>query len=150
VDVNRARTLLVSVNDVFTDRLVEWVSRGSQIGLVGRAYTGVQALDQLRSQPADLVLADISLPDMSGLELARRIKARPGSPLVILLSFHDSQTARAEALAAGADGFVAKSETTDCLIPLVGDLLRRRNQTNDREMVPGIPKMRGKPSDLSE
>ena len=76
---------------------------------------------------AELVLMDVTLPDMSGFEAARRIKARAEAPLVVLLSFHDSKAARLEAWAAGADGFVAKSELTESLTPLVGDLLRQRD-----------------------
>jgi len=47
---------------------------------------------------------------MDGIEATRRIKSRQGTPLVAILTLHDSQAIRRAAAAAGADGFVAKSE----------------------------------------
>jgi len=47
---------------------------------------------------------------MDGFEATRRIKSRQGAPLVAILTLHDSQAIRRAAAAAGADGFVAKSE----------------------------------------
>jgi DNA-binding NarL/FixJ family response regulator len=105
---------------------VDWVALDAQYEVVGRAHSGSEALDQVEALRADLVLMDVILPDTSGFEVARRIKEQKDAPLVVLLSFHDSQAFRLEAWAAGADGFVSQSETTSVLIPLVGDLLRRR------------------------
>lgn len=154
MSASRVRVLLVSVTDEFTGGLAEWLTEGDSSGeqfvVAGRLRTGAETLECLGSLGVDLILADVTLPDMSGFELARRVKAGPDAPLVVLLSFHDSQTARFEAMSAGADGFVPTSETTECLIPLVGDLLRRRGSTRDRGMVPGIPKPQRKPVDLSE
>ena len=125
--VSRARTLLVGANDVLLDGIADWLAQEPHFEIVGRAHTGSRALDEIETLRAELVLMDVTLPDMSGFEVARRIKAPAEAPLVVLLSFHDSQAARLEARAAGADGFVVKSGITECLTPLVGDLLRRRD-----------------------
>ena len=86
------------------------------------------------SNPAPgVVLMDVTLPDASGFDVARRIKTREASPFVVLLSFHDSHAARLEAWAAGADGFVAKSETTTRLMPLVLELLGRKKVGSERD-----------------
>jgi len=119
--------LLVAVNDVFLDGIVDWIARDARLEVVGRAHSGSKALKSLASLRGELVLVDVTLPDISGFELARRIKARPDAPLVVLFSFHDSHAARQEARAAGADGFVVTSEMAECLLPLVGGLLRRRD-----------------------
>jgi DNA-binding NarL/FixJ family response regulator len=140
---------LVAVNDVFLDGVVEWVADDPRIEVVGRAHTGAQALESVGSLRAEMVLVDVTLPDMSGFEVARRIKSRPGAPLVVMLSFHDSHAARLEAWAAGADGFVAKSETADCLKPLVGDLLRQRHE-GVREVSTGISTLRVPQKEVSE
>ncbi len=126
--MSRAQALVVGSNDVFLDSLADWIAGDGLFEVVGRAHSGTEALAWIGTQPADLVLIDVILPDMSGFEVARRIKARSEAPLVVLLSFHDSHAARLEAWAAGADGFVPKSETTSCLTPLVGNLLRQRDR----------------------
>jgi DNA-binding NarL/FixJ family response regulator len=146
--VSRARTLLVASNDAFLDGIDDWVARDPEIEVVGRAHSGSQALARVEALNADLVLMDVTLPDTSGFEVARRLKSQARAPLVVLLSFHDSQAARLEAWAAGADGFVPKSETTKCLTPLVGDLLRRRN-TGVREEIPGLLIRRVPPTDVT-
>lgn len=125
--MSRARTLLVGGNDVFLDGVVDWVAQDARFEIVGRAHTASQALVRIEVLGVELVLVDETLPDMNGFEIARRIKERAGAPLVVLLSFHDSHAARLEAWAAGADGFVGKSEITESLTPLVGELLRRRD-----------------------
>jgi len=124
--LNRVKTVLVGGNDVFLDGVVDWVAGDTRLDIVARTNTGAHALELIEALGADLVLMDVTLPDMSGFEVTRRIAAQAGGPLVILLSFHDSHVARLEAWAAGADGFVGKSEITESLTPLVGDLLRQR------------------------
>lgn len=147
--MSRTRTLLVGGNDVFLDGVAEWVSRDAQFEVVGRAHSGSAAVERVESLQVDLVVMDVTLPDVSGFEIARRIKVRPGAPLVVLLSFHDSQAARLEAWAAGADGFVAKSEVTECLTPLVGELLRQRSH-GAGEQGSVISFKRVPPTDLSK
>ena len=147
--MSRARTLLAGRNDDFLDGLMAWIACDTQFEVVGRAHTGAEVLDRVASLRADVVLMDVTFPDMSGFEIARRIKSCEGAPLVVLLSFHDSQAARLEAWAAGADGFVSKSETADRLIPLIGDLLRQRNE-DVPESVSGISTVRVPPAESSE
>jgi len=147
--VSRARTLLVGGNDAFLDGVDDWVAREARFEVVGRAHSGSEALERIESLHADVVVMDVTLPDISGFEVARRIKAHADAPLVILLSFHDSQAARLEAWTAGADGFVAKSEITECLTPLVVELLGRRND-GVQEQGSVIPFKRVPPADLLE
>lgn len=125
--MSRARTLLVGGNDVFLDGIVDWIAQDAQFEIVGRANTGAAALERIEALQVDLALVDVILPDMNGFEVSRRLKALPDAPLVVLLCFYDTQGARLEAWAAGADGFVPQAKTTTHLKPLVGDLLRRRN-----------------------
>lgn len=147
--MSRTRTLLVGGNDSFLDGVVNWVAGDGQLEVAGKAHSGSEALERIPALNVELVLMDVTLMDMSGFELARRIKAGADAPLVVLLSFHDSHAARLEAWAAGADGFVAKSEITDCLTPLVGDLLRQRD-TGPGAKGSLIPFKRVPPTDVSK
>ncbi|MCP4516579.1 MAG: response regulator transcription factor, partial [Delftia sp.] len=70
----------------------------------------------------DLVLMDLAMPGMSGLEATRQIKARPSGPRVIILTLYDSPEYRAAAQELGADGFVIKSEFFDQLQPAIHTL----------------------------
>ena len=77
--------------------------------VVGCAGTGVEAVEEVGRLRPDLVVMDIQMPEMDGLEATRRIKAGKSAPLVILLTLGDSAGARAEAKEAGADDFVSKA-----------------------------------------
>ena len=132
--MKRARTLLVASNDDFLESVTDWLTRDARIEVVGRAHTGSEALERVETLRAELVLVDVTLPDMNGFEVARRIKARLAAPAVILLSFFDSQAVRHEAWLAGADALVAKHEMTERLNTLAGELLRPRpNSSTFRE-----------------
>lgn len=124
--MSRARALLVAANDDFLQSVTDWLANDPQVGVVGRAHAGSEALAQVEALSPELVLVDVTLPDINGFELARQIKSRADAPFVVLVSFFDSQVLRLEAWSAGADGVVPKSEMTNRLKPLVADLLGRR------------------------
>jgi two-component system chemotaxis sensor kinase CheA len=75
---------------------------------VRTASDGVEALEKLRQHPADLVVSDVQMPRMNGLELTRRIKAQFALP-VVLVTGMEKEEQRREGLAAGADAYVVKS-----------------------------------------
>lgn len=75
---------------------------------VRTATDGVDALERLRMHPVDLVISDVEMPRLGGLDLTRQIKARYNLP-VILVTGKEKEEHRREGLAAGADAYVVKS-----------------------------------------
>jgi len=120
--VTLVQLFLVDDNDDFLDGLSESVAQRTDVQIVGRAHSGREALDRLAEVSPDLVLVDMTLPDMSGLELTRRIKSRPKPPRVALMTFHDSAAARLVASTAGADGLISEVEVRDKLMLLIEKL----------------------------
>jgi signal transduction histidine kinase len=92
---------------------------------VAMADSGVAGVDRARAEPPDLVLLDLVLPDINGLEVCRRIKAMHGDTFVVLMSGveYDSET-QARSLEAGADGFIARTVSNRELLARVQSLLR--------------------------
>ena len=109
------RVLLVDENDDFLDGIASWLAGQGGLVLVGRAHSGDEAVDRARQLAPDLVLMDISLPDMTGFEAARLIKAGLPAPKVFLMTFHESRAAVVAAFAVGADGCFSKSAVTEAL-----------------------------------
>ena len=91
------------------------------------ARDGQEALLELRRQPADLVLLDWQLPDFSGVEVCRRIRASGLTLPVLMLTGRDQVRDRVEALDAGADDFVIKPFSLEELLARVRAHLRRRS-----------------------
>ena len=78
--------------------------------VVGEAGDGATALRQLRRQPVDVVLMDIRMPGMDGIEATRRILATEHAPSVLVLTTYDADEFVFEALRAGAAGSRAGSQ----------------------------------------
>jgi DNA-binding NarL/FixJ family response regulator len=72
------------------------------------ASNGEEAFKELASNPADLILMDISMPGQNGIMLTKEIKADNQSPAVIMLSGYDLDAYRKAALESGANGFIGK------------------------------------------
>jgi len=89
------------------------------IELVGCSLTGAEAIEQTKFLAPDLVLMDIAMPDMNGLDATRRIKELENPPRVIILTLHDNLEYRMASQAAHADGYIAKSEFGAELLPQI-------------------------------
>jgi DNA-binding NarL/FixJ family response regulator len=77
-----------------------------EIEIVGEAADGLEVQDVVRDRQPDVVLMDVRMPQMDGLEATRQIKAHWPQVRVVVVSMYASH--RAEALAAGADAFLVK------------------------------------------
>jgi cyclic di-GMP phosphodiesterase len=90
------------------------------------AHSGAEALAAMASKPADLVLMDVEMPGMSGLEACRRIKAAPATRMVpvVIVTAYSAVDDRVKALEAGADDFLAKPVEQTELVARARSLLR--------------------------
>jgi PAS domain S-box-containing protein len=101
------------------------------------AANGTDALAMVKSRIPDLVLLDVKLPDINGLEVCRRIKSEPASATVLVLQTSAALTGRADkirGLEGGADNYLAAPIGADELVANVNALLRlRQTQADLRE-----------------
>src|ERR1051325_2583908 len=91
---------------------------------VDDAKTGEEALAKLRDFRPELVLLDINMPGMGGLAACRAMRADP-NVAIIMLTVHNTEAAKVEALDAGADDFVSKPFSTPELLARIPAALRR-------------------------
>lgn len=116
------RTYLVDDSSEFLDAAIRFLSSDPQIEVVGSALSGQDALSQIPLMHPDLVLVDLGMPGMNGLETTCRIKELPDAPRVIIFTLHDNPEYRRASEAVNADGFVPKSEFGVQLLPMVYSL----------------------------
>jgi DNA-binding NarL/FixJ family response regulator len=102
------RVLVVDDNPLFLATAASYVARAKGATLVGRAESGAEGVRLASSESPHLVLVDLTMPDMDGIECARRIKAATRAPRVVIVTAHEYESHAARAKAAGVDGFVSK------------------------------------------
>ena len=99
--------LLVDDNQAILDCLVRLLGRDYTI--VGAIRDGPRMLDAVAILKPDVVVMDISMPEMSGLELARLMRENPPTPPVVFVTVHEDTEFMEAAQAVGAAGYVVKS-----------------------------------------
>lgn len=120
------RALLVDDNATILDCVENYLRTLPDVEVVGRTTSAHQAIQMVAQLHPDLVLMDISMPDMNGLEATRRIKRLAVPPRIIMLSIHDQAEYRNAASAAQADAYISKSDLYPQLSLTVRELFRTR------------------------
>ncbi len=122
-DPLRASVLIVDDHDVVRRGIRSVISGDPELDIIGEAATGEDAVRKADELKPDLVLLDISLPDISGIEVATRIGKLSTIPKILFLSQHDSIQVANEGLKAGACGFVAKADAAHELLEAIAIVL---------------------------
>jgi DNA-binding NarL/FixJ family response regulator len=117
--MNQPKVLSVDDDQRFLEVAADFLSSHPEIEVAGFGHSGFEALQMVERLSPDLVLMDLSMPEMNGLEAVRRIKAKPRSPRVLMLTMYEAEDFCALAQEAGADGFITKADFGESLWPLV-------------------------------
>jgi two-component system response regulator EvgA len=118
----RVRTLIVDDNPTFIESITGFLARRPMIALLGCASSGSEALERVRREQPDLVLVDLVMPSMNGLDLTRELRALSFPPRIVVLTLAEHPAYVAHAQAAGADALLSKYEITTRLMPLISRL----------------------------
>jgi DNA-binding NarL/FixJ family response regulator len=104
-------TLVVDDSVAMLREMCRCVEALPSLELVGTAENGRQALEQCESLMPQLVLMDFQMPEMNGLQAARKIKSDKGTRIkVIVVTIHDNPRLREAVLSSGVDGFLSKAQ----------------------------------------
>jgi DNA-binding NarL/FixJ family response regulator len=101
------RILLVDDHDVILERAAETLSPPCTV--VGAVKDGPSAIEAVQALQPDVIVLDISLPGMSGLEIAGRLRRAGVKTPIVFLTIHDDQELVRAAMAAGGTGYVEKT-----------------------------------------
>jgi two-component system response regulator NreC len=155
--MSRIRLLLVDDHEVVRSGLRMLLENEVDLVIEGEAGDGKQALALVEKLHPDVVIMDITLPDISGIDATRQIKALYPNVAVVALTIHEDQQYFFEMLQAGASGYVPKRAAPDDLITairsahrgetyiypslaklLVTDFLSRSGEEDAKETMSGL------------
>jgi DNA-binding NarL/FixJ family response regulator len=95
--------------------------------IVGEATNGREAVEQAGRLKPDVVLLDVVMPQLNGVEAMREILKEGSVPQILFLTAHQSEELLREVIHAGAEGIVSKSAANELLIPAIESLIRRKD-----------------------
>jgi DNA-binding NarL/FixJ family response regulator len=83
------RTLIVDDSPLFLERAVRWLKKEPHLEIVGQATSGEEAMAQLEALNPDLVIIDLAMTGLNGIQVAKKMKQAVNPPAIILISVHD-------------------------------------------------------------
>lgn len=117
------KVLLVDDHPLVIEALETRLSKATDIEIVGKAYSGEQAIDEVARLRPDLVLMDLRMPGIGGLEAIGRIKSQFPATAVIVLTMSESQDHLLQAVLAGAAGYLTKDSSPALLLDAIHAVL---------------------------
>ncbi|MDF3935483.1 response regulator [Pseudomonas citronellolis] len=113
------RVLVAEDHTIVREGIKQLIGMAKDLQVVGEATNGEQLLETLRQVPCEVVLLDISMPGMNGLEAIPRIRALNDAPAILMLSMHDEVQMAARALKIGAAGYATKDSDPALLLTAI-------------------------------
>lgn len=115
--------VIVDDHPLIREGLKALISASPKYEVIGEAATGAEGLSMAQDLKPDLIVMDLSLPDQSGIELARQIKCSLPKTVVMIVSMHSKTDFIVKAFQAGATGYIVKECTNEKLLQGIESVL---------------------------
>jgi len=114
--MSKTRIVLADDHPIVLDGLRNLIRAESDFELVGEATSGLAALKTIREQRPDIAVLDISMPELNGIVLSRRLAGEMPAVSVLVLTLHEDRAYLNQALEAGVRGYVLKRSAVENLV----------------------------------
>jgi DNA-binding NarL/FixJ family response regulator len=121
---NKIKTILVDDHAVVRVGFKMLLAAGDTIEVIGEASRGEQAIQMYQALQPDIVVMDLSMPGIGGLETIRRIIQRDADALILVFSVHHEQVYVNRALQAGAKGYITKNSAPEILPEAISRIMQ--------------------------
>ena len=128
----KKRIMIVDDHAVVREGLARLICQAKGLDVCGEAQNAVEAMKILATGQVDLVIMDISIEGMNGIQLTEKIKSLYPDLPVIMLTMHDDPAYARRAFRAGAVGYIAKDEASESVIKAIRRVLRGKSYISDR------------------
>lgn len=119
--MRKIRVLLADDHEAVLDQVRALL--GEDFDIVGAVNNGRDAVAEAQRLEPDVLVIDISMPVLNGLQAAHQLRTKNRRAKIVFLTVHEDQDFVAAALSAGASAYVAKSEVTSDLVPAIREVL---------------------------
>ena len=126
--MSKITVLLVDDHEGFINAALRHLRKVEWLEIVGRASNGLEALERSETLRPDVVLMDLAMPEMGGLQATRLIKTQDAPPFIVIASHFDDAEHREHAMRAGADDFVSKLAYIQEVLPILEKFKDRRHE----------------------
>ncbi len=148
------RIVIADDHTLMRDGIKSLIVQSPNLCVVGEAGDGFQLLRLLKHTPADMVIMDIGMPGLRGLEACREIKGQYPQVMVLFLTMHKNKEYLSKALAYGASGYLLKENTGDELLVAIDTIQKGKSYLSPllaREFsIDLIDICQGKPSESAD
>ena len=126
--MSKITVLLVDDHEGFINAALRHLRKVEWLEIVGRASNGLEAIERSETLRQDVVLMDLAMPEMGGLQATRLIKTQDAPPFIVIASHFDDAEHREHAMRAGADDFVSKLSYIQEVLPILEKFKDRRHE----------------------
>jgi DNA-binding NarL/FixJ family response regulator len=126
------RILITDDHQLFREGIANLLSASPQIEIVGQAGNGLEAIEKARKLKPDIIIMDLSLPVINGVDATRILHEELPQTKVLVLSMHAEKNYIKEALEAGAFGYLFKDCTYDQLIEAINTVYHGKKYLSDK------------------
>ena len=113
------RLFLVDDSDIFLKALSRFLQRQPELTIVGTARSGIEAVASAAVTRPDVIVLDLAMPGMSGLEAIPLLREQLPVVQIIVLTLLETESYLSLVLSAGADAFISKDNLNETLIPAI-------------------------------
>ena len=117
--MKKIKIIIADDHDVIIDGLMALLNTEDDMQIVGRANNGKQLLEVIKNKPVDLVILDIDMPEMNGVEAASKLKIKYPELKILVLSMYNTPDFIAQLLRHGVDGYILKNTRKKELIEAI-------------------------------
>lgn len=120
--MHKIKILLVDDHSLVRQGIKQILELEKDIKVIGQAADGEEAIEKVKELKPDIVLLDINMPKLNGIQTLRRLKDMDNTIKVMMLTFHKDKEYLYEIINIGADGYIIKDAESDSLIKAIRDV----------------------------
>lgn len=122
--MNKLLTVIVDDHPIVIEGLKTLLSNEDNLEIVGTFSNGAELLSYFNSNPVDLVLLDVTLPDIGGMELCKLVKEESPDTIILIVSNHTERSIIMQTIQNGANGYLLKNSSLDELRQCIAEAVK--------------------------